>query len=36
VRPGTGLHPRFFEQLLGKKAARDIDKEDLITWEMVV
>ena len=35
VRPGTGLHPRYFEQLLGKKAAQDIEKEDLITWDMV-
>jgi sialic acid synthase SpsE len=35
VRPGTGLHPRYLEQLLGKRAAKDIEKEDLITWDMV-
>ncbi|UCH93365.1 MAG: N-acetylneuraminate synthase family protein [Candidatus Aminicenantes bacterium] len=35
VRPGTGLHPRYLEQILGKKAAVDIKKEDLITWDMV-
>jgi sialic acid synthase SpsE len=35
VRPGTGLHPRYFQQLIGCRAAVDIEKEDLITWEMV-
>ena len=35
VRPGTGLHPRFYEQLLGKRAVRNLEKEDLITWDMV-
>jgi sialic acid synthase SpsE len=35
VRPGTGIHPRYFEQVQGKKALVDIEKEDLITWEMI-
>ena len=35
VRPGTGLHPRYLEQILGRKAALDIEKENLITWEMI-
>ena len=35
VRPGTGIHPRYLEQILGRKAAADIDKEDLIIWEMI-
>lgn len=35
VRPGTGLHPRHYEQLLGKTASVDIEKEDLVIWKMV-
>jgi sialic acid synthase SpsE len=35
VRPGTGIHPGYFEQILGRRAAVDIGKEDLITWEMI-
>jgi len=35
VRPGTGIHPRYFEHIQGKKALKDIEKEDLITWEMI-
>ncbi|MFC2145933.1 N-acetylneuraminate synthase family protein [Acidobacteriota bacterium] len=35
VRPGTGIHPRYFEHVQGKKALIDIEKEDLITWEMI-
>ncbi len=26
IRPGDGVHPRFYETILGKKAARDIPK----------
>jgi sialic acid synthase SpsE len=35
VRPGTGIHPRYFKLVQGKKALTDIEKEDLITWEMI-
>jgi N,N'-diacetyllegionaminate synthase len=35
VRPGTGLHPKYYNGLLGKKASKRIEKEDLVTWEMV-
>jgi sialic acid synthase SpsE len=35
VRPGTGIHPRYFAQIQGKKALVDIEKEDLISWEMI-
>jgi len=34
-RPGCGLHPKHLESLLGRKARIDIEKEDLIRWEMV-
>ncbi|MFH1704573.1 MAG: N-acetylneuraminate synthase [Patescibacteria group bacterium] len=29
-RPGTGLHPRLFEQMIGKKAVRDIASDTLL------
>jgi N-acetylneuraminate synthase/N,N'-diacetyllegionaminate synthase len=32
-RPGSGLHPRHLEELLGKKARVDIGKEELIKRE---
>jgi sialic acid synthase SpsE len=35
TRPGTGIHPKFKDRLLGRKAAKDIAKEDVISWEMV-
>lgn len=35
VRPGTGLHPEYYHMILGKKAASDITKEHLLTWDMV-
>lgn len=35
VRPGKGLHPRFFEQLMGRHVSRDAAVGDPVTWDMV-
>jgi N-acetylneuraminate synthase/N,N'-diacetyllegionaminate synthase len=35
-RPGTGIAPRLLSAVLGRKAAVNIDKETVITWEMLV
>ncbi|MBN2421613.1 N-acetylneuraminate synthase family protein [Candidatus Woesearchaeota archaeon] len=34
-RPGMGLHPRFLEKIIGRKAKEDIKKDTLITFEML-
>ena len=34
-RPGTGLFPRYFFEILGKKAKIDIPKELPITFDML-
>ncbi len=35
VRPAYGLHPKYFETLLGKKAIKNILKGDRISWKLV-
>jgi N-acetylneuraminate synthase len=35
VRPGRGLHPRFYEQLLGKSVRRDVRKGTPVDWALV-
>ena len=35
VRPGRGLHPRFYEQLLGRRVARDVKKGTAVSWELL-
>jgi sialic acid synthase SpsE len=35
ARPGSGLHPRNFDLLLGRTSCRDIQGEELISWDMV-
>lgn len=35
TRPGNGLHPRYLDVLLGRKARINIAKEELIRWDMV-
>lgn len=34
-RPGYGIHPQHIRTLIGRDAKRDIDPDDIITWDMV-
>lgn len=34
-RPGYGIPPRFLDIVIGREAKKDIEKDDIITWEMV-
>ena len=31
-RPGTGISPKFFEKILGKKTLRDISEDEVLQW----
>ncbi len=33
IRPGFGLSPKYYKQVLGKKAQRDIEKGRRVSWE---
>jgi pseudaminic acid synthase len=35
VRPGKGLHPRFYEQLLGKQVNCDVPKGTPMDWSLI-
>jgi N,N'-diacetyllegionaminate synthase len=35
-RPGTGISPRDFYKVLGKKAKIHIDADEILTWDMLV
>jgi sialic acid synthase SpsE len=35
IRPGQGLHPRYLPDILGKKAARDIQRGTPLDWDLV-
>lgn len=35
VRPGKGLHPRFYEQILGKSVVRDVRKGTPVDWALL-
>ena len=34
-RPGYGIKPKFLDIVIGREAKRDIEKDDIITWEMI-
>lgn len=35
IRPGYGMHPRHFEEILGKKVTKDIDRGTPINWSYI-
>jgi pseudaminic acid synthase len=36
IRPGYGLHTRHLDQVLGKRAIRDIERGTPLSWDLVV
>ena len=35
IRPGLGLSPKYYEDLLGRKVRRNIAKGTALNWELV-
>lgn len=35
IRPADGLHPKHYDEVLGKRAARNIERATPLTWEMI-
>ena len=35
IRPGVGLHPRYFSQIIGMKARNDINKGTPLDWSLI-
>ena len=33
IRPGYGLDPKYFDEIIGLKLTRDIEKGDAVTWQ---
>jgi N-acetylneuraminate synthase len=36
IRPANGMPPKYLEEVLGRKAARDIERGTPLTWDLVV
>lgn len=36
IRPGFGIEPKYYEEVLGKKVARDVVKGTPLDWDLVV
>ena len=35
IRPGHGLLPRYLDEILGKKAVRDIQRGTPVSWDLI-
>ena len=35
IRPGNGMHTMYYEEVLGKKAACDLEKGTPLAWEHI-
>jgi N-acetylneuraminate synthase/pseudaminic acid synthase len=36
IRPGCGMHTMHYEEVLGKRASRDLEKGTPLDWDMMV
>ena len=32
-RPASGISPKFIDEVVGKKASRDIKEDEVLKWE---
>lgn len=35
-RPGTGLAPKFLEEIIGKRFKKDIKKDEILSWDKII
>jgi pseudaminic acid synthase len=35
IRPGFGLHPKYYDEILGQKAVKDLEKGDALKWDFL-
>lgn len=35
IRPGNGISPKYYDEIIGKKANRDIERGTPFSWEMI-
>jgi N-acetylneuraminate synthase len=35
IRPGTGLPPKFMDEIIGRRAARDISRGTPLDWSLI-
>jgi len=35
VRPGNGIHPRYYEQFIGRRVTRDVKKGEPVIWDLI-
>ena len=33
-RPGTGIEPRFYDRIVGKRVQLDVEEDEILQWEM--
>ena len=36
VRPGFGLHPKYYKKVLGKRVNRDLLIGDRLSWKVII
>ena len=35
VRPGYGLSPKYYKDILGRKVSQDVEKGTALAWDLV-
>ena len=35
IRPGYGLKPKYYDEVIGKIVTQDVERGDPLTWEII-
>jgi pseudaminic acid synthase len=35
IRPGFGLHPKYYNDIIGKEIRKDVDKGTRLSWNLI-
>ena len=35
IRPGYGMHPKYFKEIIGKKIRKDVKKGTPLSWDLI-
>lgn len=36
IRPGFGMHPKYWNEVMGEKASRDLEKGTALDWDLII
>jgi N-acetylneuraminate synthase len=36
IRPGYGLSPKYLDEIIGRRVAKDVERGDRVSWDILI